>query len=219
MNGCVFCQVARGEIRSAIIYEDAEVIGLMDICPIRPGHAQIIPREHFDYFDDLPDVIALSHHSFGAASCARPEDALRRAARGILVQRRRSRPRPCSRHPHAQEDRHHIATLHCRRDTDVSECCACALRLAGRHRRATARRAGSMNQLVRLASPAVPALVTTAGERASSSSSPPIAQPAHTASLCSSCGRISELVRCGRRAVDRRRSARACGDVDRGRDA
>jgi diadenosine tetraphosphate (Ap4A) HIT family hydrolase len=44
MNGCVFCQVARGEIRSAIIYEDAEVIGLMDICPIRPGHAQIIPR-------------------------------------------------------------------------------------------------------------------------------------------------------------------------------
>jgi diadenosine tetraphosphate (Ap4A) HIT family hydrolase len=85
MNGCVFCQVARGEIRSAIIYEDAEVIGLMDICPIRPGHAQIIPREHFDYFDDLPDVIA----------------------------------------------------------------------------------AGSMNQLVRLASPAVRALVTAAGERAS----------------------------------------------------
>jgi histidine triad (HIT) family protein len=58
MKGCVFCQIARGDIRSAIIYEDAEVIGLMDICPIRPGHAQIIPREHFDYFDDLPDVIA-----------------------------------------------------------------------------------------------------------------------------------------------------------------
>jgi histidine triad (HIT) family protein len=57
MNGCVFCQVARGEIRSAIIYEDAEVIGLMDICPICPGHARIIPREHFDYFDDLPGHI------------------------------------------------------------------------------------------------------------------------------------------------------------------
>jgi len=36
-------------IRSAIIYKDAEVIGLMDICPIRPGHAQITPREHFDH--------------------------------------------------------------------------------------------------------------------------------------------------------------------------
>ena len=58
MTGCVFCQVASGEIRSAIIYEDAEVIGLMDICPIRPGHTQIISREHFDYFDDLPERIA-----------------------------------------------------------------------------------------------------------------------------------------------------------------
>ena len=58
MDGCVFCQIARGEIRSEFMYQDAEVIGLMDICPIRPGHAQIIPREHFDYFDDLPDVIA-----------------------------------------------------------------------------------------------------------------------------------------------------------------
>ena len=58
MNGCVFCQVARREVRSEIIYQDAEVIGLMDICPIRPGHTQIISREHFDYFDDLPDVIA-----------------------------------------------------------------------------------------------------------------------------------------------------------------
>ena len=58
MNGYVFCQVAPGQIRSAIIYEDAEVIVLMDICPIRPGHAQIILREHFDYFHALPDVIA-----------------------------------------------------------------------------------------------------------------------------------------------------------------
>ena len=58
MNGCVFCQVARGELGSEIIYEDAEVIGLMDICPIRPGHAQIIPRGHFPCFEDLPKVTA-----------------------------------------------------------------------------------------------------------------------------------------------------------------
>jgi histidine triad (HIT) family protein len=58
MNECVFCRIARGEDRSEIIYEDDHVIALMDICPIRPGHAQIIPREHFPYFDDLPEVIA-----------------------------------------------------------------------------------------------------------------------------------------------------------------
>jgi histidine triad (HIT) family protein len=65
MNGCVFCRVARGEIGSEMIYEDAEVIGLMDICPIRPGHTQIIPREHFDYFEDLPDAIACQINHLG----------------------------------------------------------------------------------------------------------------------------------------------------------
>ena len=48
MNECVFCRIARGEIRSEIFYKDPQVIGLMDICPIRPGHAQLIPREHYD---------------------------------------------------------------------------------------------------------------------------------------------------------------------------
>jgi len=58
LNECVFCRVARGEVRSEIIFADAEVIGLMDICPIRPGHAQIIPRDHYAYFEDLPGAIA-----------------------------------------------------------------------------------------------------------------------------------------------------------------
>jgi histidine triad (HIT) family protein len=58
MNECVFCRIASGEDRWEIIYEDDQVIALMDICPIRLGHAQIIPREHFAYFEDLPDAIA-----------------------------------------------------------------------------------------------------------------------------------------------------------------
>ena len=58
MHECAFCRIARGEERSEIICEDDQVMALMDICPIRPGHAQIIPREHFAYFEDLPEVIA-----------------------------------------------------------------------------------------------------------------------------------------------------------------
>jgi histidine triad (HIT) family protein len=58
MNECVFCRVVHGATYSEIIYEEASVIMLMDICPIRPGHAQIIPREHFAYFEDLPEAIA-----------------------------------------------------------------------------------------------------------------------------------------------------------------
>jgi histidine triad (HIT) family protein len=58
MNECLFCRIASGEARSEIIYKDHQVIGLMDICPIRPGHVQIIPRQHFAYFEDLLDAIA-----------------------------------------------------------------------------------------------------------------------------------------------------------------
>ena len=58
MNKCLFCRIASGEERPEIIYEDDQMPGLMDIRPIRSGHAQIIPREHFAYFEDLPDAIA-----------------------------------------------------------------------------------------------------------------------------------------------------------------
>jgi len=43
VSECVFCRIASGGVRSEIIYEDDQVIGLM---------------EHFPYFEDLPDAIA-----------------------------------------------------------------------------------------------------------------------------------------------------------------
>jgi len=58
MNECLFCRIAGGEIRSEIVCEDDQVIGLMDICPIRPGHTQIIPGAHFAYFENLPGTTA-----------------------------------------------------------------------------------------------------------------------------------------------------------------
>jgi histidine triad (HIT) family protein len=66
MNECVFCRIASGKDRSEIIYEDDQVIGLMDIRPIRPGHVQIIPREHFAYFEDLPDAPPVASSIWGS---------------------------------------------------------------------------------------------------------------------------------------------------------
>jgi diadenosine tetraphosphate (Ap4A) HIT family hydrolase len=68
------------------IHEDDQVIGLMDICPIRPGHAQIIPREHFAYFEDLPDAIASRIIHLGQR-LSRHDGTLRRAACGLPVHR------------------------------------------------------------------------------------------------------------------------------------
>ena len=55
---CIFCQIAQGEIDSYIVYENDVLKAFLDCRPIRPGHVQIIPKEHFEYFDDLPTSIA-----------------------------------------------------------------------------------------------------------------------------------------------------------------
>jgi histidine triad (HIT) family protein len=58
MSACVFCKIGRGVAKAEIVYADEQVMAFMDIRPIRPGHAMIIPREHFDYFEDLPEATA-----------------------------------------------------------------------------------------------------------------------------------------------------------------
>ncbi|BCJ91041.1 histidine triad protein [Terrihabitans soli] len=57
-SGCLFCRIAKGELPSHPVYEGERLYAFLDINPIRPGHVQIIPREHFAYFDDLPADLA-----------------------------------------------------------------------------------------------------------------------------------------------------------------
>ena len=40
------------------MYESPDVVAFLDIHPIRAGHVQVIPREHFAYFDSLPPSVA-----------------------------------------------------------------------------------------------------------------------------------------------------------------
>ena len=47
-----------GEIPSIRVHEDGEVIALLDIAPIRPGHTVILPRSHVETFEKLPAPLA-----------------------------------------------------------------------------------------------------------------------------------------------------------------
>jgi histidine triad (HIT) family protein len=58
MTDCIFCRLASGDLPADVICEDDLVIALVDIHPIRTGHAQIVPRRHFPYFEDLPKATA-----------------------------------------------------------------------------------------------------------------------------------------------------------------
>ena len=55
---CLFCLIASGKLSSNVVYESTEVVAFLDISPIRAGHVQIVPREHFPYYDDVPAQVA-----------------------------------------------------------------------------------------------------------------------------------------------------------------
>jgi histidine triad (HIT) family protein len=55
---CIFCKIISGEFDSSKVYEDDKVLVLMDIYPVNPGHALVIPKEHFETLQECPDYIA-----------------------------------------------------------------------------------------------------------------------------------------------------------------
>ena len=57
-QNCIFCRIAAGEIPSYGVYEDDQLKAFLDIRPIRPGHVLIVPKQHHNYYDDMPPELA-----------------------------------------------------------------------------------------------------------------------------------------------------------------
>lgn len=58
---CLFCKIVAREIPAEIVYEDEKTLAFLDIHPINPGHALIIPKQHSDSFVVTPaeDIAAV----------------------------------------------------------------------------------------------------------------------------------------------------------------
>jgi histidine triad (HIT) family protein len=56
MEGCIFCKIAKGEIPSHKIYEDEEFVAFLDVRPLSPGHALVIPKKHYRWVWDVPNA-------------------------------------------------------------------------------------------------------------------------------------------------------------------
>lgn len=57
---CDFCKIANHEMDANIVYEDENIMAIMDYEPINEGHILIIPREHLLDIDEIPDKILYS---------------------------------------------------------------------------------------------------------------------------------------------------------------
>ncbi len=55
MPDCVFCKIISGKIPAEILYENDDVIAVLDINPIHFGHALILPKRHCKDFLDVPE--------------------------------------------------------------------------------------------------------------------------------------------------------------------
>ena len=56
MSDCIFCKIIAGEIPSYKVYEDEEFFAFLDIHPQTPGHVQVIPKQHYRWVWDIPNV-------------------------------------------------------------------------------------------------------------------------------------------------------------------
>jgi len=56
MNDCIFCKIVSGEIPSHKVYEDENFLAFLDIRPLAPGHTLVIPKAHYRWVWDVPNV-------------------------------------------------------------------------------------------------------------------------------------------------------------------
>jgi histidine triad (HIT) family protein len=55
MEPSIFTKIVRGEIPSHKLYEDERTFAFLDIHPVQPGHALIIPKKQVEFVWDLDD--------------------------------------------------------------------------------------------------------------------------------------------------------------------
>ena len=52
---CIFCKIVEGKIPADKILETPSLLAFLDIKPIHPGHALLIPKTHYQNLFDLPE--------------------------------------------------------------------------------------------------------------------------------------------------------------------
>jgi len=57
MVDCIFCAIVSGQVQSFKLYEDQDIVAILDIFPATPGHTLIFPRQHIQSYLQVPDSV------------------------------------------------------------------------------------------------------------------------------------------------------------------
>ncbi|NQV08698.1 HIT family protein [Candidatus Woesearchaeota archaeon] len=55
MEDCIFCKIVKGDIPCSKVYEDENVLSFLDISPANKGHTLVIPKKHYEKFNEMPE--------------------------------------------------------------------------------------------------------------------------------------------------------------------
>ena len=56
MENCIFCKIVRKKVPAIIVYEDKEFMAFLSIGPLNLGHTLVIPKKHYRWVWDMPDI-------------------------------------------------------------------------------------------------------------------------------------------------------------------
>jgi diadenosine tetraphosphate (Ap4A) HIT family hydrolase len=67
---CVFCRIAAGELQATMVHRDDDVLAILDIRPVNPGHTLVLPRRHYRSLADIPEHVGARLFTIGQRTAA-----------------------------------------------------------------------------------------------------------------------------------------------------
>lgn len=55
---CIFCKISNKEISARIITDTKNSIAFLDAFPLSAGHTLVIPKNHYEKIQDMPDEVS-----------------------------------------------------------------------------------------------------------------------------------------------------------------
>lgn len=81
----VFDHIIAGRLPASFVHQDEHCVAFMDIRPIRPGHALVVPRQSVSTLDELPACLRAHLFEVAAALGRAQRQALGSRAQHLLV--------------------------------------------------------------------------------------------------------------------------------------
>jgi histidine triad (HIT) family protein len=57
-DDCIFCAIVAGDIPARAVRETDHTVAFLDANPLAPGHTLVVPREHYERLEDVPDDVS-----------------------------------------------------------------------------------------------------------------------------------------------------------------